>query len=143
MQICSILGFISDLFSILIISTSFTNVLARFKVSLLILAEKNISCRSFIVDFIISFIITGLFLDNKLSASSSTIVLIVWAVIFFFLIKSRILPGEPTIMCGLTSFSFFICFSMLDSPIIDKDVTFMPELVDRSFICDSIWTTNS
>ena len=42
-KICSILGFISDLFSILMISTSFTNVLARFKVSLLMLAEKNIS----------------------------------------------------------------------------------------------------
>ena len=107
------------------------------------LAEKNISCLSLIVALIISLIIVDLFLAKRLSASSITIVLIVCAVIFFFLIKSKTLPAEPTIICGFTSLSFFICFSIFDSPIIVNEVIFILEFFASNLICASICITNS
>ena len=71
------------------------------------------------------------------------IVLIVCAVIFFFLIKSKTLPAEPTIICGFTSLSFFICFSIFDSPIIVNEVIFILEFFASNLICASICITNS
>ncbi len=58
----------------------------------------------------------------------------VWAVIFFFLMSSKIRPAEPIMKCGL---------SMFAPPIIVVEVTGSPELAANNFTWASICMTNS
>ena len=109
----------------------------------LIVAENTKSCLSLIVAFIISFTVGLLVLSKRLSASSITIVFKVWAVTFLFLIKSAILPGVPTTIWGFISFIFFICLSILTSPISPKVVTEISEFLLNSLICETICITSS
>ncbi len=66
----------------------------------------------------------------------------VWAVIFFFLMSSKIRPAEPIMKCGF-SFNFLICLSMFAPPIIVVEVTGSPELAANNFTWASICMTNS
>lgn len=78
--------FIYSIFSLTFtITESFIKSFAIFKVDSVIVAENNINCLSLRVVFITSFTTFKLFLSKSLSPSSITIVLTVWAVIFFSL----------------------------------------------------------